>query len=63
MKSERGAISLFVLIAMLFFTIYTMYIYVSITSSETAQLRSFERIKAIYEEDVDSIEQVYQNHI
>ena len=46
MKSERGAISLFVLIAMLFFTIYTMYIYVSATTSQSTQLRGFERIKS-----------------
>lgn len=63
MRSQKGAISLFVLVAMLFFSIYTMYIYMSITASQASQLRSFERIKAIYEEDIDDIEMVYQQHL
>ena len=63
MKSERGAISLFVLIAMLFFTIYTMYIYVSATTSQSTQLRGFERIKSIYEEDINDIDEIYKQQL
>lgn len=63
MKNEKGSISLFVLIAMIFFSIYTLAIYNSISNSQVIQLKANERIKEIYEDDIDNVDAIYTNII
>lgn len=63
MKNEKGSISLFVLIAMIFFSIYTLAIYNSISNSQVVQLKANERIKEIYEKDINNVDAIYSNII
>ncbi len=59
LKQEKGSITLFVLIAMLFFTIYLIGMYILSTNSESSQIEEMAKIKEIYEEGVNNIEDVY----
>ena len=59
LKQERGSITLFVLIAMLFFTIYLIGMYILSTNSESSQIEEMAKIKEIYEEGVNNIEDIY----
>jgi len=58
-NSENGSVSLFVLIAMIFFSIYTIAIYISISNSQVIQIKSNEQIREIYEKDIENVEQIY----
>lgn len=58
-SNQKGSISLFVLIAMIFFSIYTLAIYISISNSQVIQIKSDEQIKEIYEKDIENVEQIY----
>ncbi len=59
LKQEKGSITLFVLIAMLFFTIYLIGMYILSTNSESSQIEEMAKIKEIYEEGVNNIEDIY----
>ena len=59
LKQENGSITLFVLIAMLFFTIYLVGMYILSTNSETSQIEEMAKIKEIYEQGVNNIDDVY----
>ncbi|MBR3163445.1 MAG: hypothetical protein IKF17_05045 [Clostridia bacterium] len=63
MKSERGSVTLFVLVAMVFFLIIAMTAYVSASSKLQGQNEEIERIKASYEQnlDNDTLLQLYNN--
>lgn len=63
MKNQKGSISLFVLIAMIFFSIYVLAIYNSISNSQVVQLKANERIKEIYEKDIENVDEIYTNII
>lgn len=52
MKSERGSITLFVLISMIFFLVIAMTAYVSASSKLQGQNAEIEQIKAAYEQDL-----------
>lgn len=63
LKSEKGAISLYVLLAMLLITITLVSIYVSLTNEHLTQLDVAEQIKLTYEKDMNNIDDVYNNLI
>lgn len=59
LKNEKGSISLFVLIIMIFFVIYSMGIFNSITNYEISQVKASKRIKDIYEKDINNVDDIY----
>lgn len=63
LKSEKGAISLYVLLAMLLITITLVALYVSLTNEHLTQLDVAEQIKLTYEKDMNNIDDVYNNLI
>jgi len=58
-KNEKGSITLFVLISMLFFTMFLMTIYTLSTNNEIAGREATKRIKEIYEVGLDRIDDIY----
>lgn len=63
LKNEKGAISLYVLLAMLLITITLVSIYVSLTNEHLTQLDVAEQIKSTYEKDMNNIDEVYNDLI
>ncbi len=61
LKNEKGAVSLYVLLAMLLITITLVSLYVSLTNKHLTQLDVAEQIKSIYEKDINNIDNVYNN--
>ena len=61
MKSQKGSISLFVLLSMLFFSIILVGIYVSNSNKVITQKETSDRIKEIYEKDLDNIDGIYES--
>ncbi len=59
LKQEKGSIMLFVLISMLFFVMYLVGMYILSANTESAQLVESQRIKEIYEEGTNNIDDVY----
>ena len=59
--SEKGAVSLYVLLAMLLITITLVSLYVSLSNEHLTQLDIAEQIKATYEKDMNNINEVYDN--
>ena len=59
LKEEKGSITLFVLIAMLFFVMYLIGMYMLSANSESSLTRETARIKEIYEQGVNNIDDVY----
>ena len=62
-KNEKGSISLYVLVAMLFFLIFAITTYVRISNERVIQLKATSRIKEIYEQDVNIPEEIYNKII
>ena len=54
MKNERGSVTLFVLISMIFFLVIAMTAYVSASNKLQGQNAEVEQIKAAYEQNIDS---------
>ena len=59
LKEEKGSITLFVLIAMLFFAMYLVGMYMLSASTEGSITKETARIKEIYEQGVNDIDDVY----
>ncbi len=59
LRNERGSVTLFVLIAMLFFLMYMVGLYIMSANSESSQIAETARIKEIYEEGTNNIDDVY----
>lgn len=59
LKQEKGSITLFVLIAMLFFVMYLVGMYLLSSNAEISGLAETKRIKEIYEQGVNNIDDVY----
>jgi uncharacterized protein YpmB len=59
-KEEKGSITLFVLVSMLFFVLFLTGVYMISSSGEQAELGETTRIKEIYEKDLNRIDDVYQ---
>lgn len=62
-NNEKGSLTLFVTLAMLFFMIFLVALYVSTTNEQRAQLAITARIKEIYEKDLDNVEEIYNDFI
>lgn len=60
-KSERGSISVFVIVAFIFCMTILVNIYLSSTNYQITVLQAEQRIKEIYGEDVKHMDQIYQN--
>lgn len=58
-KKENGAITLFVLLAMLFFIIVIFSVFVANSNKEQSQVSDVDQIKQEYEQSVDNIDQIY----
>lgn len=61
LKSEKGGVTVYVLVAMLILTVTLISIYISITNKQITQLEVSEQIKAVYEKDMNNIDGVYNN--
>lgn len=59
LRNNKGSITLFVLIAMMFFVIFAISIYLSSTNSESISQEATKRTKEIYEEDVNNVNEIY----
>lgn len=59
LKEEKGSITLFVLIAMLFFVMYLVGMYILSANAESSGMAQTEQIKQIYEQDINNIDDVY----
>ncbi len=60
-KSQRGSITLLVVITILFFIIITVSVYVSNSNTKVSQMQEIARIKEVYEEDVENIDEIYED--
>ncbi len=63
LKSERGSITLFVLISMLFFVMYIVGMYMLSANTEGSQIAEARKIKEIYEQGVNNIDDVYKTEL
>ena len=59
LKDEKGFISTFVGIAGLFFVIVLTGLYISINTLKKSQINSNLRMKEIYEQDVNNVDEIY----
>ncbi len=62
-KSQKGSVVLFVLVAMLFFIIYLVTLYTLTSNDEATTYASTRRIKEIYEQDLNNLDDVYETLI
>jgi hypothetical protein len=58
-KQEKGAISTLVIFTVFMFVVILMGVYLSITNMQKSQLKSDMRIQDIYGEDVERVDQLY----
>lgn len=58
-KNENGAVSALVLFTVLMFVVILMGVYFTVTARQKAQIKSDMRIKQIYGQDVNNIDDVY----
>lgn len=63
LKNEKGSITLFVLISMLFFVMYIVGMYMLSSSKESSQIAEVAKIKEIYEQGVNNIDDVYKTEL
>ena len=61
MRSERGSISLYVLVAMLITLIILLGVYTVNSQKQAQDLEVTKQIKSIYEKDVKNIDAVYDS--
>lgn len=59
-NSEKGSISVFVIVAFIFCMTILMNIYWSSTNYSITVLQAQDKIKEIYEEDVKNMENIYK---
>ncbi len=60
-KSERGSMTVYVIIAFLFCMAIMMNLYWTSTNNQITVLQAVQRVKAIYEDDVNNIDEIYEN--
>ena len=63
LKNEKGSISLFILLAALFFLVVVTGVGVSLKNKEAEIDAQFEKIKQNYEKDVGNEEQIYNKKV
>ncbi len=59
-KSEKGSITVFVIVAFIFCMTILVNIYWSSTNYQITVLQAQQRIKDIYGKDVNNVEQIYR---
>lgn len=59
-KQQKGSITLFVLLSMLFFMLFIAGMYMLSANKETIGIAQTSRIKEIYEKDINRIDDVYE---
>lgn len=59
LKKNNGSVTLFVLIAMLFFLIVSFFIYASSNNRKVSQMRELEQLKKNYEQTDEQLEEEY----
>lgn len=62
-KNEKGAVSALVLFTILMFITILTGVYLTITAKQKAQMKSDMRIKQIYAQDVNNIDNIYDEII
>lgn len=60
-KSENGSITVFVIVAFVFCLTILVNLYWTSTNSQITVLQAEQRIKAVYEEDVNNVQEIYEN--
>lgn len=60
LKQENGSATLFVLLAMLFFVMYLVGMYIYSSNAEATQLEEIQVIKETYEQGINEIDRVYE---
>jgi len=60
-KNQKGSVTLFVVITVLFFVIITIAVYVSNSNTRVSQMQEIARIKEVYEADLGKIDQIYED--
>ena len=62
-NKEKGAITLFVLLAMLFFLIVIFSVFIASSNRQQSQTSEIDKIQEEYEQSVDNIDQIYTETI
>ena len=62
LKSEKGSITIFVLIAMIFFLTVGLSIFATTMNAKTAQERNYKRIQQDYN-NMDNLDSVYYQQV
>ena len=63
LKKENGSVTLFVLIAMIFFLIVCFFIYTSSNNKKVSQMKELEQVKKNYEYTEEDLESIYDDII
>ncbi len=61
LKSEKGSITVFVIIALIFCMTILINLYWTSTNYQVTVLQAQQRIQKIYGEDVNNVEQIYES--
>ena len=59
LKNEKGSITLFVILAILFFLIVVFSVFMSSSNKNRIQASELDKIKEEYEKDVNNIDEIY----
>ena len=60
-KNDSGSVTLFVLIAMIFFLIVCFFIYTNSNNKKVSQMKELEQVKKNYESTAEEIESKYES--
>ena len=60
LKSERGSITVFVIVAFIFCMTILVNLYWTSTNYQVTVLQAQQRIQKIYGDDVDNVEEIYR---
>ncbi len=63
LKNDSGSVTLFVLIAMIFFLIVCFFIYTNSNNKKVSQMKELEQLKKNYESSIDEIDDKYEDII
>lgn len=61
LKSEKGSITVFVIVAFIFCMAILINLYWTSTNAQVTVLQAEQRLKEIYGEDVNNIDQIYED--
>ena len=57
--NQKGSITLFVLLAMIFFIIIILNMTMNVANKKQSQISEYDKIKQEYEKNINNIDQVY----